>query len=176
LQQICAHAKVDPKTGDVSLTTVSVGYGSGCDCLKALISGKRKVKIQLLDCPTRGFPPDHREIGSCLGGATTWTSPSSVVQPNGNPGRDSRGKVGGDATVYIDRSNNHGRGYNVPGQPNLPCPLWLILAHELTSGHAYHVTRGTSAATQDEAENQAISSENEHRAEHGEAFGQRTLR
>ena len=61
-------------------------------------------------------------------------------------------------------SRNNGQGYD-------HCmDTWLILAHELTSGHAFHLMAGTSAVTKDEAEAeaeaQAIRSENKHREEY----------
>jgi hypothetical protein len=64
-------------------------------------------------------------------------------------------------------SNNGGEGYpdDIHGAfPRPGGPMWLGLAHELTTGHAFHNATGTRDAA--DPERQAWISENEHRKEH----------
>ena len=103
-------------------------------------------------------------IGACGGGAATRGA--GAVGTPGAPGKGPDGFRGADCDVYIDMSDNEGATYDGGSSP-----LWLILAHELTSGHAYHNFKGTAAATAWERQNQAITSEREHAAEHNEVLG-----
>ena len=167
LRQICWRVTVNPATGAVGFRPGPPGANpktSGCDCIEQLVTGPRTATIQPLPGPGSTIPgtgSPGTTIGTCGGGATT-EPPGGTVKPNGSPGQGPDGRPGGDATVYIDMSNNSGAGY-----PPTKCPDWLVLAHELTSGHAFHMTRGTHAVTLHDGEVQAITSENTHAEEHG---------
>jgi hypothetical protein len=176
LQQICGGVVVDRRTDLVQMTPYDY-RSEGCRCLRALIESNHTVHIHPLPSPAAEVPgsdtgPDNpkKTIGSCRGGATV---PSSVgdasAKADGSPG------PGSDVEVFIDTSNNNKQGYPAPaGSGDRKPELWLILAHELTGGHAYHCITGTLPHTtgekeQDEAnrENQAIESENIIRRQHG---------
>lgn len=192
LNQICSGVEVDPDTGDVSLNPPPAGPGletwkSGCECLKALIAGPRSVTIHPLKgpgdtVPGSGRPPDpnkpgdkgepDKTIGSYNGGMTGCTKTGGTMD-GGKPGTGDDGNAGADTDVWIDMSDNADekgpKGYDIPLPAPLkpiPNPMWLVLAHELTSGHAYHYTRGTGATTDPGREEQARTSENDHRREH----------
>ena len=174
LRQICGGISVNRKTGAVTAVGPLKGdFREGCDCLSALIGTKRDVHIHTLPSPKAEIPgsgsgPDNpkKTIGSCCGGATVPGSlRDAQSKPNGTPGR------GSDTDVFIDISDNNKRQYSSGGRK---VPLWLILAHELTTGHAFHCARGTLPAPTGNAlidelnrENQAIASENVHRRAHG---------
>jgi hypothetical protein len=167
---------------------------SGCDCIRTICNSHRTVTIQPLPKPTSpvpgsGAPPSSSNpagkpdntIGEAGGGSTTYSPADPLPGKNfppacgydDDPGKGSDGQVGSDATVYIDMSNNGKNdgtnGYpdhdQVP-KPNNGSPMWLILAHELTTGHAYHIVNGTMAFSIIRRETQAQSSENRHRAAH----------
>src|SRR5262249_7856614 len=145
-------------------------YSTGCACLTKLLDPNgRTVTIQLLDGPGSPVPNSGgTKIGSAKGGATTVTKPADEgnqeEQADGSAGKGRDGKPGADMTTYLDRSNNAQTdgttGYPDPANPGQPAPLWLILAHELTTGHAYHGVQGRIFRTMEGAENQAILSEN----------------
>lgn len=177
LRIICGGVSIDHDTGDVSMVGPAPGDATdGCDCIRALIASNRRVTIHPLHSPTDevsdpnlGPGEPKKKIGKCKGGATVPESPSAAEKDaNGNPGS------GSDARVYIDLSNNDQHGYRTETvQGGWAAPLWLILAHELTSGHAYHCINGTLPHSTgdkriDEAarENQAIDSENRNRSAH----------
>jgi hypothetical protein len=172
LREICSAAQVNAQSGSVNVSGAGPfqpNYTSGCTCLQTIISSGLTVTIQLLDGPGSTIPNTLHTIGSTSGGATTVTNPADAGKEHGIPGV---GKgPGADMTVYIDRSNNaqaDGRtGYADPADPKTFAPLWLILAHELTTGHAFHGIQGDTSETRNGAEFQAITSENAHRAEHG---------
>lgn len=177
LRKICGGVSIDHATGEVTMVGPLHGDATdGCDCIRALISSKRQVTIHPLSSPTDevsdpNLPPGQpkNKIGKCGGGATVPERPSDAeLDANGNPG------AGSDARVYIDLSNNDKHGYRADTvQGGWAAPLWLILAHELTTGHAYHCVDGTlphatGNQKDDEAarENQAIDSENKNRKAH----------
>ncbi len=126
-----------------------------------LISGSRAVTIQPLPGPGSPIPGVPGLTVGDGGGAVTTGGAGSSKQPDGSPGTGPDGNPGSDCTTYVDMSNNGGAGY-----PH-GAPMWLVLAHELTSGHAFHMTQGTDGPSAAEAETQAIESENTHREEHG---------
>jgi hypothetical protein len=165
LRQICASVRVDAKTGAVDLNLTAVGRNTGCDCLRDLIASKRTVTVEPLPKPSSKLPGDTTEIKDGGGGLTT--RPPGSEGTVAKPGKGPDGDVGSDCTVGIDMSNNGGKGYPDPLLPGRPLmPLWLILAHELTTGHASHNTKGTAAATSPAREAQAQASENAHREAH----------
>lgn len=100
----------------------------------------------------------------------------------GNDGTDPNDNdVGSDVDTYIDVSDNGGNGYP-PHKPGVPAPLWIILAHELTTGHASNFSSGIGSSKvvggenvydRDGEEAAAGQSENPHRAAHGPGLGQR---
>lgn len=177
LREICGGVSIDHASGAVTMVGPAPGdHSEGCDCIRALISSPHQVHIHPLSAPGDEIPgsgsgPDNpkKTIGHCSGGATV-PSPLSKAQQNAD---GSHGE-GADTDVYIDLSNNNKRGYPAPARSGgVRPPLWLILAHELTSGHAYHCVSGTiphptGNAQVDQAarENQAIDSENVHRRSH----------
>ncbi len=141
-------------------------FDSGCECLKALIESPRKVTIHPVTDPGKKIKgaagSDEDTVEKCGGGATVAKDNGGYTTPSG-PGKGTDGNVGSDADVYIDMTNRNGKGYD-HGMDQ-----WLILAHELTSGHAAQLVAGTCAVAKKDAEAQAIDSENRHRAEHGGA-------
>lgn len=176
LREICGGVSIDHDNGSVTMVGPAKGDKTeGCQCIRSLISSRRDVHIHPLPSPSSEIPgsgtgPDNpkKTIGRCTGGATVPASMDDAsTNANGTPG------PGSDTDVYIDMSNNNKHGYPAPRGSGARPPLWLILAHELTSGHAYHcaggtITHTTGNAEQDKAnrENQAIDSENQQRREH----------
>lgn len=169
LQQICWRVRLnaDGTISRVAGPSVSGAKETGCACLEQLISSPRMVNIYPLKSkwmkPPGGLPL------VLYGGACTRRPPmGGVVQPDGSPGTGPDGQPGNDTSVYIDESNNGGKGYvdyDRQGNPS-PSPMWLKLAHELTSGHALQFVTGTAPQDKKGRENLAIQSENSHRAEH----------
>jgi hypothetical protein len=175
LQEICGGIRINRKTGAVMAVGPLKGdFREGCNCLSSLIGSRRRIRIRTLPSPQSEIPGSEEgpgkpriTIGSCRGGATIPRKLADAqAKRNGKPGR------GSDTDVYIDRSNNNGDQY--PETGDIRPPLWLILAHELTTGHAFHCARGTLPAPSGNAkidelnrENQAIASENVHRRAHG---------
>jgi hypothetical protein len=169
LQEICGGAQIIRATGQVAMVGPAPGdHTEGCDCIRALIASPRQVRIHPLpapgaEVPDSGKPP--KKIRNCSGGATI---PGSLADASRTAG--GAAGPGSDTDVYIDMSNNNKHGYPAPRGTTRRPPLWLILAHELTSGHASHciagtLPRATGNAGVDQAarENQAIESENVHR-------------
>jgi hypothetical protein len=170
LQEICSAARVNLTTGVITLDKVAGRNTSGCDCLKAMIDDKsHKVTIQPLTGPGQGVPGTDHKIGEYCGGYADPHDPAKAVpKANGKSGD------GSDATVYIDISNNAGTGYDealrkLTGQKDIKCPMWIVLAHELTTGHARQALTGTWPRTNigkldyDKSEAMAIQSENGYR-------------
>jgi len=170
LQEICSAVRVHPTTGLIKLDKKAGANTSGCDCLKAMIDDKNhKVTIQPLTGPGQGVPGTGHTIGSYGGGYTDPVDHTgAVLRANGNVG------AGSDAVVYIDTSNNANAGYDktlqkLTGQQDIKCPMWIVLAHELTTGHARQALTGTWPRTNigkldyDKSEAMAIQSENKHR-------------
>lgn len=180
LREICGPIDVDPNTGAVSVTHpppyTPYRYITGCNCLHFMVGSGRRVTINPLPGPHADIPgtarpgnPGTPNLKIGMFGGYTLQDTSGLLKPDGSPGTDANGVVGGNADVYIDMSNNNGAGYaprGKDGQP-IPSPLWLILAHELTTGHASHCANGTSGRTHAEMESQAILSEAPHRETHG---------
>jgi hypothetical protein len=176
LQEICGGILVNRATQQAYFTPYD--YSSeGCSCLRKIIESKREVHIHPLQGPKEKVPgsspapgkPD-KSIGSCTGGCT-------VPSPTADAYETAPGTAGpgADTDVFIDMSNNDQHGYKAPeGSGSRKPQLWLILAHELTGGHASHCIDGTVPFTTgdekiDKAnrENQAILSENKIRTAHG---------
>lgn len=162
LKEICAGAKVDENTGKATLSTTTVtGAKSGCKCLISIINSKRTVKINPISGPDKPLPPPRQDKKmKDYGGG--MTSPDCEYGAWGVP---LDGEKGSDVDVFIDITDNNGNGYRLDESP-MKVPLWLILSHELTDGHAYHCTAGTLKVSHTGSENQAIEAENEHRKEH----------
>jgi len=159
LRQICGLALVDLQSGLVGLGSPVTSYRTGCDCIEQLVQSKRTVTIQTLPSPGARIPGMSSRIGEG-GGGVALNLTSTFVDNNGTPGHGPDGDLGSDTVVYVDRSNCDGKGY-WHGRP-----VWLILAHELTTGHGYHNVIGTAAQTSLQREEQAIRSENEHARAH----------
>lgn len=181
INMICRGVLVNKKTGEAYLTPYHYNDEEGCICLAQIIKDKNHtVHIHPLDSPKEDVPgsrtapnkPD-KKIGSCNGGATV---PSSL--DNASSASDGSVGSGSNTDVYIDMSNNNGHGYRIDinsggGVTGAPAELYVILAHELTTGHAYHCITGTlphptGNEKVDEAarERQAIDSENNFRKQH----------
>jgi hypothetical protein len=173
LRKICFSAGVDEKTGEVNLSFTGTGHETGCKCLRSLIDPKgRKVTITPLPGPDSIVPGTGTKISGGGGGGALPVGPGGDHKADGSPGTAADGKAGTDVNVYVDISDNGSKGYK--DQTGAKVPIWLVLAHELTTGHAYHQSRGTqipapvvNGVLRDHArENQAIVSENEHRKAH----------
>ena len=162
LRQICDRVRVDRKTGRISLVGESADdpYTTGCDCLEALIESARQTAIVPAKPDTVPDNAGH-SVGHAGGGIARPFDSGAYEDDEGNPGRGHDGDIGTHAFVWIDMTENWGAGY-----PH-GAPGWLILAHELTSGHAHTYVHGRAAQTPEGREQQAIDSENEHRREHG---------
>jgi hypothetical protein len=115
------------------------------------------------------------------GGATVPRDGGAYLDANGQPGKGGDGAVGSDTDVWIDASDFARTGkYKIQGPaPNyntIECPQWLILAHELTTGHASQCVQGleygpnskgmTAETYVAHRENRAIASEAAHREHH----------
>jgi hypothetical protein len=161
LRQICGRVSVDRDTGVTDLSTTSpAGYDSGCECIRQIIASPRTVTIQPLpsaDVPIPGYAP--MTLDDTGGGATTVNA-AGMHTPAGNPGRGPDKQVGSDATVFVDISNHDGHGYDHG------FPMWFVLAHELTTGHAFHEVTGTDGRTPGEREQLAVESEHAHALAH----------
>jgi hypothetical protein len=164
LREICVDVSIDPKTGAVTAVgPVGGGFRTGCNCLVGLIGGRRTVTVRPLPRSTSTIPGTRpaRGIDRSGGGHTVVRDVNGgTKQANGNPGRGTDGQPGSNADVYIDMSGKLPRGYRHG------CPMWLVLAHELTSGHATHVVAGTAGRTRSREEYDTIVCEHAHVAGH----------
>jgi len=172
LQQICSLASVDDATGQVTMPSGSLeeDEDEGCKCLWALINHNRTVTIIDLPGPNSVVPDSGgRTIGQVGGGAIS-RGPGATLQPDGSAG------PGSDSTVYIDSSSNNDLGYHGfdTGGNIIDASLFIILAHELCTGHAFHNANGTAETTSAGRETQAISHENRIRAEKQPPYHKRT--
>ncbi|TAK67350.1 MAG: hypothetical protein EPO19_11310 [Betaproteobacteria bacterium] len=162
LQEICWRIRVNPTTGAVAQVAGPPAVGAhetGCACLDAIIRSERTVTVQPLAGPNTPVPGTTTKIKDWGGGVTSI--PAGSTGTPANPGKGADGNTGASTTTHIDISNNGGAGY-----PH-GFPMWFVLAHELTTGHASHCVAGTSAATYAGRERQAIGSEHAHADEHG---------
>ncbi len=179
LKQICWRVKVAIDTGGVSYDSTSSEpadrhglFEKGCECLKKIIEDRSHavtIHAATADKKITGAVAqgaDETTVGKCGGGATV---PKNAT--GGYPDDQGHEGSGVGSDVYIDMGNNNGKGYPKPVRDG-----WLILAHELTGGHAYQLVSGTCAKDKDAAERQAIDSENEQRTEHGGEKGGYPLR
>jgi len=190
LRQICSQANVDRNTGAVSLGPTPGQYTTGCDCLRRLIEGgpgRRVVTVHLLDAAHQRYPRDHTRpatdrdppIRDAGGGATVPWDEGAYMDGNGNPGKGPDGQPGSNADVYIDNSDfaRHGYDFQAPEtNQKIECPQWIILAHELTTGHASWCIQGlelgpeskgmTTETYKAKRENRVIDSEQPHRLAH----------
>lgn len=158
LRQICGRVSVNRDTGATDLSTLSpAGYASGCPCIEAIINSNRTVTIQPWPGPDAPLPGGGTLADA--GGGATDVPPGGSMTPGG-PGTGPDGLPGGDTTIRIDITNNNGHGYDHG------YPMWFVLGHELTTGHAFHMTQGTDGPTAADAERQAITSEHAHALEH----------
>jgi len=160
LNQICGDALADSQSGVVTFGVSSTNYKTGCQCIEEIIQSNRTVTIQPLPYPTAQVPNSSAQIAS-FGGGVTHNLTSTYMDSTGSPGIGPDNHVGSDAIVYIDMSNNQKKGYRHRK------PMWLVLAHELTSGHAYHSMMGTELQLRIPSERQAIGCENVHALDHG---------
>jgi hypothetical protein len=165
LREICSEVQVDRLNGYVFLIARPDRpiYISGCNSLDKIASHRRVVTINAIPYPTTPLPPPYDTINIKIfgGGAITIFEPyGSIKNDDNSPGKGVDGDAGTNADVYIDMSNNYGSGYDQG------IPMWLILAHELTGGHAFHAIHGTSEKDETGKEAQAIDSENRFRTEH----------
>jgi hypothetical protein len=190
LRQICSQATVDRNTGEVTLGPTPGEYTTGCDCLKSLIDGgpsNRTTTVHLLDAAHQRYSPDHNrpatdkdpKIRDAGGGATVPWDNGAYMDDKGNPGKGPDEQVGSNVDVYIDYSDYARNGYDFQEKekPNkIECPQWIILAHELTTGHASWCIKGLEIGPNSkgvgettweaERENRVIDSEQPHRAKH----------
>jgi hypothetical protein len=190
LRQICSQANVDRNTGVVSLGPTSGEYTTGCDCLRNLSAGRpgrRTTLVHLLDADHQRYPRNYRnpatdkdpKIRDAGGGATVPRDQGAYQDDKGNPGKGADQQVGSDVDVYIDYSDfaRHGYDFQEREKPNtIECPQWIILAHELTTGHASWCIQGlelgpnskgmTETTWEAERENRVIDSEQPHRTAH----------
>jgi len=172
LQQICSSVSVNGATGQVTTAESSPeeDKAEGHKCLWALINHNRTVTIIDLPGPNSVVPDSGgRTIGQVGGGAIS-RKPGAILQPDGSAG------PGSDSTVYIDSSNNNYLGYHGfdAGGSIIDASLFIILAHELCAGHAFHNANGTAEATSAGREMQAIIHENRIRAEKQPSYQKRT--
>jgi hypothetical protein len=161
LRQICGRVSVDRDTGVTDLSTPSpAGYATGCDCIQGIINSHRTVTIQPLPSPDTPIPGHAPMTLDGTGGGATTVQPGGQQTPAGAPGTGPDGAAGTDATVWIDISNHDGHGYDHG------FPMWFVLAHELTTGHASHQVAGTAGRTSAAREKQAIECEHAHALAH----------
>ncbi len=160
LNQICGDALVNSQSGVVTFGTSTTNYKTGCQCIEEIIQSNRTVTIQPLPYSTAQVPSSPEQI-AYFGGGVTHNLTSTYMDSNESPGIGPDSHVGSDAIVYIDVSNNQKKGYSHRK------PMWLVLAHELTSGHAYHTVMGTEFQLRIPSERQAIACENAHALDHG---------
>jgi hypothetical protein len=156
LRMICTDVSVDPTTGEVTMVGPAPGHRSGCNCLRDLIASKRKVLIKPLKHGTT--PPigggTGKPINRMGGGLTKPRNPNQACErPDGTPG------AGSDVDVYIDLGDNDGKHYGHG------YPMWFVLAHELTTGHASHVIAGKAKPVRSREEYDTVVCEHGHLVE-----------
>lgn len=188
LRQICWRVNINRTNGKTTAvsgppTAANLNVRStGCACIQSIIASNRTVLIRPLPGPRSKIPGlGNREIRQCTGGLTVPANNHHYVDGAGNPGAEPAppagdGQVGCDVDLWLDVSDNGGRGYP-PVRAGVPSPLWIILAHELTTGHATHFVSGTGKSRVDVSgdvvpnvpaeEAAAQASENPHRDAHG---------
>jgi hypothetical protein len=156
LRQICWQVAVDADTGEVSLAKsvdTTGSFTSGCECLRELVESSKTVEI-IIQGPKYRLPTNPpMTLEECGGGATIGEQGKGSQGSDGQPGEPSHAKV------WIDPSDLSGLGYLHQ------TPVWLILAHELTTGHANMLIKGMHPVA-DAGERAARVSENRHRDEH----------
>ena len=153
LRMICTDVSVDPKTGKVTMVGPAPGHRSGCDCLRKLINSKRSVDIRPLMHGTNSPTGTGKPLNKMGGGCTKPTNPNGACEQPGGPG------PGSDAHVYIDLNDNDGKHYGHG------YPMWFVLAHELTTGHASHVIEGKAKPVRSREEYDTIVCEYGHLVE-----------
>ena len=185
LRQICWKVVVNPGTGAVTLRGGAPPAGSfstGCACIQDILNSNRVVRVRPLTGPKQIVPgTGGLTIDQAHGGMAIPANDHHLQDATVNPGREPAppagdGQVGSDVELWIDTSDNAGRGYP-PTPPGVPAPLWVIIAHELTTGHATHFVSGEGESRVDVSgdlvpdfpaeERAAQQSENPHRAAHG---------
>lgn len=144
LRQLCPGASVNRDTGAV---TVQMGpwapqFMPGCCCLDNLVRSGFTTTINPLAGPNSVVPgTGGKSIGSLVGAATA--TPPAGNQRAGAGGLMVNGPGAG-ATTYVDISDNNGNGYFVHDAAGnrIDDPLFIILFHELCTGHATQSTQG----------------------------------
>jgi hypothetical protein len=102
-----------------------------------------------------------KAIERCGGGSTVPTDLNAATEKeDGSGGQGSDGNPGSDANVYIDISGKAPNGYKHG------YPMWLVLAHELTTGHATHAIAGRIKRRHSEEEYTTIVCEHSHVTDH----------
>lgn len=179
LQKLCPNVRVNVTTKRVELIDpMGDMTSSSCCCLKFLIDIHYVVTIYPLEGPESEIPGSKKKIGDGGGGATDTDIGATYRNEPGPSGTVLAG-IGADTDIYIDISDNDGKGYYVfdaRGRP-ISFPPFIRLGNLLCTGSAYHNARGTSARTPAVRAAQAIKHENDIRqntnAPNGRPYAQR---
>jgi len=141
IQIICDKAKVDDKTGQVTVAdTMSTKTPKGCCCVAQLGKSRHIWNVYgiIMD-----FPPDKEHA--------PWTTPELnedgqsskegfLISPHGKNGKPGPGSGGLIHTPVLDGSTGF-FAYDPKGNL-IAYPFWRVFAHELC-GHAMHLDSGT---------------------------------
>lgn len=164
-KELCPNVRITAK-GDLEIIDPKAAMDSpGCKCMKFHISNdKNTTTIH----PT--FSPDVQVPGAADGVTTcpsqTLPGKGAKLGPPNAAGGASPAGAGASSDVYIDLSDNDGKGYycfDKQGNP-ISSPLFIVLFHELCSGHASRAARGVMAREHDAEEAAVGECENEFRA------------
>jgi hypothetical protein len=165
LQQLCPNVRVNRDSGKVELIDPQGDMSSpACCCLSYLLSARCLYNVFLFgkdagDSVSLGSQIKMADAG---GGTIQFGANATMRESPSDPDRLISG-IGSNSVVTIDVSNNDGRGYFVydaQGRP-ISYPPFIILAHLLTTGTAYHAARGTLEPTAAGRTKQAIDHEND---------------
>ncbi|GIV58082.1 MAG: hypothetical protein KatS3mg042_0995 [Rhodothermaceae bacterium] len=173
-QEICPGTRINPDTRQVEFTPApEQDLTPSCCCISNLI---RSAFVTTINPVRPDFVvPDSggRTVRQLGGGATNPLNEGSTLRPRlGMEGRSPAGDGSG-SDMFLDITDNGGRGYFVVDDQGNPIndPMFLVLAHELCTGHAYHNIRGTRALTPGTREQQAVEHENQVRRSLRDAAG-----
>lgn len=144
LRQICPEALVDPATGAVAVQQPQpLVPPLGTCCLLNLINSPFQTTIVPLPAPGAPLPGAGGMTIGAGGGGATDIPPGGALRPG--PGGIKVNGPGAGATVYFDLSDNNGDGYFIYDEMRVRRdePLFIILFHELCTGHATQSIYGT---------------------------------